>query len=72
VGLVDRLRAPLAGFYASLATAESRHAGLYFRLADRRGSGVAARLAELAAIEAELATSPDPDFRFHSGTPSLR
>ena len=70
VGLVDRLRAPLAGFYASLAAAESRHAGLYFRLADRRGSGVSARLEELAAIEAELATSPDPQFRFHSGTPS--
>jgi tRNA-(ms[2]io[6]A)-hydroxylase len=44
---------------------------LYLRLADKRGGGVAARLDELAAIEAELATSPDPEFRFHSGTPSL-
>jgi tRNA 2-(methylsulfanyl)-N6-isopentenyladenosine37 hydroxylase len=27
------------------------------------------RLGELAAIEAELVTSPDPQFRFHSGEP---
>jgi tRNA isopentenyl-2-thiomethyl-A-37 hydroxylase MiaE len=27
------------------------------------------RLAELAAIEAELAVAPDEEFRFHSGTP---
>ena len=71
MGLIERLRAPLAEFYAALAAAEARHAGLYLRLADKRGSGVAARLDELAVIEAELATSPDPQFRFHSGTPSL-
>lgn len=69
VGLVARLRAPLAEFYAGLAAAESRHAALYLRLAEKRGSGVTARLRELAAIEAELATSPDREFRFHSGTP---
>ena len=71
MGLIERLRAPLAEFYAALAAAEARHAGLYLRLADKRGTGVAARLDELAVIEAELATSPDPEFRFHSGTPSL-
>jgi tRNA-(ms[2]io[6]A)-hydroxylase len=71
MGLIERLRAPLAEFYAALAAAEVRHAGLYLRLADKRGTGVAARLEELAAIEAELATSPDPQFRFHSGTPSF-
>ncbi len=69
VGLIARLRPALAGFYASLAAAESRHAGLYFRLADKRGADAAARLEELAVVEAELATSPDPEFRFHSGTP---
>ncbi len=69
IGLVERLRAPLAEFYASLAAAESRHAGLYLRLADRRGSDAVQRLENLAEIEAELATSPDPEFRFHSGTP---
>ena len=30
---------------------------------------VEARLGELATVEAELATAPDPEFRFHSGTP---
>jgi tRNA 2-(methylsulfanyl)-N6-isopentenyladenosine37 hydroxylase len=69
-GLAARLRAPLAEFYASLAAAESRHAGLYFRLADRRGADAVARLEALAVIEAELATSPDAEFRFHSGTPA--
>jgi len=69
IGLIARLRPPLAEFYASLAAAESRHAGLYFRLADKRGADAAARLEELAVIEAELATSPDAEFRFHSGTP---
>jgi tRNA-(ms[2]io[6]A)-hydroxylase len=70
LGLVERLRAPLADFYAYLAAAESRHASLYLRLADKRGSDVMARLEELAAIEAELATAPDSEFRFHSGTPA--
>jgi len=70
VGLVERLPAPLAEFYGSLAAAESRHAGLYLKLADKRGNDAASRLEQLAAVEAGLATSPDPQFRFHSGTPS--
>ena len=70
VGLVPRLGAPLGPFYESLAAAESRHAGSYLKLADERGDdSVRSRLAELAALEAELATSPDTEFRFHSGTP---
>jgi tRNA-(ms[2]io[6]A)-hydroxylase len=68
-GLIARLPEPLAEFYASLAESEARHAGLYLRLAGRHAV-VQARLAELAAVEAELATSPDPEFRFHSGTPA--
>jgi tRNA-(ms[2]io[6]A)-hydroxylase len=70
MGLIERLPAPLAGFYDSLAAAEARHAGLYQRLAARGGVDVVPRLAELAAVEAELATAPDPQFRFHSGTPT--
>ena len=70
VGLIERLPAPLAGFYDSLAAAESRHAGLYQRLAARGGVDVASRLGELADVEAELATAPDAEFRFHSGTPA--
>ena len=37
IGLIERLPAPLAEFYASLAAAEARHAGLYLRLAARGG-----------------------------------
>jgi len=70
MGLIARLPAPLAEFYASLAAAESRHAGLYQRLAARGGLDIGPRLGELAAVEAELATAPDAQFRFHSGTPS--
>ena len=69
VGLVERLPAPLAGFYDSLAAAESRHAGLYLRLAAQRDADAPARLEALSMVEAELATSPDREFRFHSGTP---
>jgi tRNA-(ms[2]io[6]A)-hydroxylase len=69
IGLVGCLPAPLAGFYGSLAASEARHAGLYLRLASRRGEAIESRLGELADVEAELATAPDPEFRFHSGTP---
>jgi tRNA-(ms[2]io[6]A)-hydroxylase len=69
IGLVPRLGEPLGPFYDSLAAAESRHAGLYLRLAEKRGERVHERLAQLADVEAELAVAPDPEFRFHSGTP---
>jgi tRNA-(ms[2]io[6]A)-hydroxylase len=69
VGLAPRLAEPLGTFYASLALAESRHASLYLKLAQQRDDTAASRLAQLADVEAELATAPDPQFRFHSGTP---
>jgi tRNA-(ms[2]io[6]A)-hydroxylase len=69
LGLIPRLGETLGQFYESLAAAESRHAGLYLKLADKRGERVQERLAELAAVEADLAVGPDPEFRFHSGTP---
>jgi tRNA 2-(methylsulfanyl)-N6-isopentenyladenosine37 hydroxylase len=69
IGLIPRLGEPLGTFYGSLAASEARHAGLYLRLAEKRGTGAAERLRELAAIEAELAVAPDAEFRFHSGTP---
>jgi len=72
IGLIPLLGEPLGSFYGSLAAAESRHAGLYLKLAEKRGENVVERLRELAAIEAELAVAPDPEFRFHSGTPQGR
>lgn len=71
IGLAPRLSAPLQAFYAGLAQSEARHQGLYLRLVEPRAADIdwRRRLCELAAIEAELATSPDPQFRFHSGEP---
>jgi tRNA-(ms[2]io[6]A)-hydroxylase len=70
-GLAPRLAEPLRGFYAGLAVSEARHHALYVRLVEQRAGSLdwRARLAELARAEAELATSPDPQFRFHSGPP---
>jgi tRNA-(ms[2]io[6]A)-hydroxylase len=73
-GLASRLAPPLDEFYRGLQAAEARHASLYVDLArgyaERAGLDLAARAATLAALEAELATRPDPLFRFHSGPPA--
>ena len=71
VGLAPRLAAPLGEFYGALALSEARHQGLYLKLAEQRAKNIdwRARLQELATVEAELITSPDPQFRFHSGKP---
>lgn len=71
-GLVPRLEDPLRSFYQGLAVSEARHYALYVRLAETRAGDIdwRARLKELGEIEAELATSPDEQFRFHSGRPA--
>jgi tRNA 2-(methylsulfanyl)-N6-isopentenyladenosine37 hydroxylase len=71
VGLAPRLQAPLGDFYNGLAASEARHYGVYLRLAEHRSGQQdwRARLQHLAEVEAELATSPDPQLRFHSGLP---
>lgn len=70
VGLAPRLDEPLRSFYAGLAASETRHHHLYLRLAEQRypyqWQDVMRRL---SAVEAELATEPDAQFRFHSGAP---
>ncbi len=71
--LAPRLAAPLDRFYAQLQRSEARHFQLYLRLAMQAaqvgGLDWRARLAVLAGREAELATAPDAQFRFHSGSP---
>ena len=71
VGLAPRLHEPLAAFYAGLAASEARHQSVYLRLVEHRAGEQdwRARLGRLAEIEADLATSPDPQLRFHSGLP---
>ncbi len=72
--LAPALPAPVADLYRTLERAEARHYELYLRFADAEQRARPAldwrtRLAELAAVEAELATAPDDAFCFHSGTP---
>ena len=57
--------------YSQLERSEARHFELYLLLARSRYPHCwEARLQELAGGEASLATAPDPQFRFHSGTPA--
>ena len=68
----------VASLYEGLEASEARHFELYLRLAEahckanpeaEKSQSWQSRLEELAVIEAELATSADPEFRFHSGLP---
>lgn len=69
--LVPRLDAPLARFYRSLLKSEARHFQDYLALAESlAGADIGQRVGEFAAREAELVSSPDPEFRFHSGLPA--
>jgi tRNA-(ms[2]io[6]A)-hydroxylase len=69
-GLAPRLQQPLTQFYANLAISEARHQSLYLKLAEQRANDDwRQRLSEIAVVEAELATAPDEQFRFHSGEP---
>ncbi len=71
--LAPRLCAPLNRFYEQLQRAEGRHFQLYLRLGQQAAAAAGlnwrARLAVLAQREAQLATDPDDQFRFHSGPP---
>jgi tRNA-(ms[2]io[6]A)-hydroxylase len=69
--LAGELPAPLGALYTQLAHSEARHFALYVHFARQRAPGEwQARLAELAAREARLATAPDGELRFHSGPPA--
>jgi tRNA-(ms[2]io[6]A)-hydroxylase len=72
--LAQVLPAQVATLYSGLMAAEARHTDLYLRLAEATAGAAGLRdwrerLTELAAVEAGLATAPDPLFRFHSGPP---
>jgi len=66
--LAPRLPAPLGALYAQLMDAESRHFALYLGFARSTAPQAwRARLIELGALEAQLATTADVSLRFHSG-----
>ena len=73
--LAPHLPAKLGKFYNGLLASEARHFEHYIAFAKTEcGIGedeIDARLEELKAIEAKLISDPDPQFRFHSGTPEL-
>lgn len=65
----------VSSLYRGLEASEARHFELYLDLAERESAKSAldwqSRLQVLARREAELATEPDAEFRFHSGTPGV-
>jgi tRNA-(ms[2]io[6]A)-hydroxylase len=68
--LVPHLPRPLVPLYARLALSEARHFTQYRTLARVAAPGQwRERLAALAILEAQLATTPDRSLRFHSGPP---
>lgn len=69
--LAPRLASPLGEFYGHLERVEARHREHYLEWARLLApEHWRERLRQLAVEEAELATSSDPQFRFHSGAPS--
>ncbi len=72
--LAPHLPSKLGKFYNGLLASEARHFEHYIELAKSEcevtENGVEARLIDLKQLEANLITDPDPQFRFHSGTPS--
>jgi tRNA 2-(methylsulfanyl)-N6-isopentenyladenosine37 hydroxylase len=71
--LGESIGAPFADLFKGLHEAEARHYELYVGLAKRAAARASVdleeRIAEFAALEAQLITSPDALFRFHSGAP---
>ncbi|MGL5161085.1 MAG: tRNA isopentenyl-2-thiomethyl-A-37 hydroxylase MiaE [Plesiomonas shigelloides] len=69
--LAPYLDEELGRFYLSLLRSEARHYQDYLSLAQAvAGQDISARIAYFAVVEAELITSPDPEFKFHSGVPA--
>jgi tRNA-(ms[2]io[6]A)-hydroxylase len=61
----------LASFYTSLLRSEARHFTDYLELAQVISkSDITERVRFFGNLEAQLISSPDPDFKFHSGAPA--
>ncbi|PRY63880.1 tRNA-(ms[2]io[6]A)-hydroxylase [Vreelandella songnenensis] len=69
--LIPYLDEELARFYRTLVKSEGRHFEDYLLLARQQTKdSIDERIAFFVAREAELITSPDTAFRFHSGVPA--
>jgi len=69
--LAKRLPEEVRDLYEQLERSEARHFEIYLQFAQREFAAgeIAERLDVIAAREAELATEPDRELRFHSGPP---
>ncbi|MCE9678237.1 tRNA isopentenyl-2-thiomethyl-A-37 hydroxylase MiaE [Shewanella sp. AS1] len=68
--LAPHLDDELQKFYVSLLRSEARHYQDYLSLAEAiSGADISERVAFFAEIEADLITSFDDEFKFHSGRP---
>jgi len=67
--LSKRLPEDVRDLYEQLERSEARHFEIYLEFAQREfpAGEIAERLALIAAREAQLATAPDVELRFHSG-----
>ena len=72
--LAPKLPDRLCRFYAGLLASEARHFEQYLAFAqaecDVSDAQLSTRLAELKSLDASLIADPDPQFRFHSGSPA--
>lgn len=69
--LIEVLSEPTKSLYEKLHDAEDRHFEFYLESAwNRDADRCRARVASLSELDAELISSLDKDFRFHSGIPS--
>ncbi|MCH2057232.1 MAG: tRNA isopentenyl-2-thiomethyl-A-37 hydroxylase MiaE [Thalassotalea sp.] len=69
--LAPHLDDELNKFYVSLLRSEARHYQDYLALAEQvAGHDISDRVKLFGEVEAELISSPDDDFKFHSGCPS--
>ncbi|MBS7596835.1 MULTISPECIES: tRNA isopentenyl-2-thiomethyl-A-37 hydroxylase MiaE [Pseudomonas] len=69
--LVPHLDEELGKFYHGLLNSEARHYQGYLKLAHQYGDGadIERVVEKVRAVEADLISSPDEEFRFHSGVP---
>ncbi len=68
--LAPHLDDELNKFYVSLLRSEARHYQDYLALAEQvAGHDISDRVKLFGEVEAELISSPDSDFKFHSGAP---
>lgn len=69
--LVEVLDEELAEFYRSLLKSEARHFQVYLNQAEKiaDGDGIQDRIDLFLEADERLISTPDPDFRFHSGVP---